>query len=637
MATKALNRMMQRLRRTTLLRESAGVPDDHLLECYVSGHDEAAFEALVRRHGPMVLGVCRRVLRNEADAEDAFQAVFLVLVRKAASIRCRKKLSNWLYGVAHNTALKARAMIHKRGRKEREAGATEQAGASEEMWQRVQLMLDAELSRLPDKYRVPIVLCELEGKPIKEAARQLGWPQGTLATRLARGRELLRRRLSDHGVELSGAVLAAALFHGSACARVPALLVSSTVKAAGLFAAAPATTTAISMHVAALTQGVLNTMLLTKLKIATGVLLAVLCVAVGAYAYRGPGQTPTQVERKVARQPQRAQALQQAGDEQPVDTLEPPKVLRSDKSIMSMAWSPDGKLLASVDGGGAVGSAVVTIRDVAGGNVERTLEAENGFEFRQVRFSPDGKTIAATSAGRKNNMFVGTIRVWDVATGQLKHDLAEDSNAVGLAFSPDGKTLASTSLQGKVRLWNLETGQVRRTIEILDTNVMSVAFSPDGKTVAAGGMARDAKLKKGEVTLWDVDTGNAKHSLTGHVQVWAIAFAPDGKTVAASGSGVKLWDVDSGELKHALGKAMGMDIAFAPHGRTLAMAQVLGDDKGDVTLWDTRTGKLKQTLEGHDNMVYAVAFSRDGRTLASGSRDQTIKLWRVKASKQKKD
>jgi WD40 repeat protein len=232
-------------------------------------------------------------------------------------------------------------------------------------------------------------------------------------------------------------------------------------------------------------------------------------------------------------------------------------------------------------------------------------------------------------------MIVGSIRVWDVDTGQLKHDLTEESNADGVAFSPDGKTLATTSLRDKVRLWDLETGQVLQTIEIADTNVMHVAFSPDGKILAAGGMARDPNAQKGEVTLFDLATGGAKRTLTGHIQVRAIAFAPDGKTVAASGSGVKLWDVATGELQHTLSKGVPMGIAFSPDGKTLAVATVLGEDKGDVTLWDTRSGKLRQALEGHEHMVYAVAFSPDGRTLASGSRDQTIRLWKPKASREK--
>ncbi|HEV3238580.1 MAG TPA: RNA polymerase sigma factor, partial [Gemmataceae bacterium] len=206
MGTNAVNRVIRHLRRAAFHQNGTGLTDSELLEHYLTRRDEAAFEGLVHRHGPMVLGVCRRILRNEADAEDAFQATFLVFVRKAASIRSRSTLSNWLYGVAHNTALKAKAMNCKRHLKEKEAGTAPKQEARAEVWQEVQALLDAELSRLPDKYRIPIVLCDLEGKTIKEAARHLGWPQGTVATRLARGRAQLAKRLTKRGLTLSGGV-----------------------------------------------------------------------------------------------------------------------------------------------------------------------------------------------------------------------------------------------------------------------------------------------------------------------------------------------------------------------------------------------------------------------------------------------
>src|SRR5262249_39553350 len=145
---------------------------------------------------PMVLGVCRRVLRNEADAEDAFQATFLVLVKKAASIRPRGMVGNWLYGVAHTTALKARAMRTRRLAKEREAAARPKPEAAAGAWEQLHGLLDQELKALPDKYRAAIVLCDLEGKSVKEAAQQLGCPPGTIGSRLARGRRLLSRRLA---------------------------------------------------------------------------------------------------------------------------------------------------------------------------------------------------------------------------------------------------------------------------------------------------------------------------------------------------------------------------------------------------------------------------------------------------------
>ena len=300
MATTSMTRVIQDLRRTALRQEGADLADGELLECYITRQDEAAFEALVRRHGPMVLGVCRRILRNDADADDAFQATFLVLVRKAASVRPRGMLSNWLYGVAHNTALKAKAMNHKRRAKEKEAGSMPKLEVGEEVWRQVQALLDEEMGRLPDKYRVPIVLCDLEGKTIKEAARHLTWPQGTLATRLAQGRRMLAQRLGKHGLTLSGGALATLLSHGVASASVPAPLVNSTIKAATFFAAGQMAG-AIASNVSVLTEGVLKTMLLTRLKLTTAVLLVVGVLGAGAagLTYRAQAAENTDSPRKV--------------------------------------------------------------------------------------------------------------------------------------------------------------------------------------------------------------------------------------------------------------------------------------------------------------------------------------------------
>src|SRR5262249_14819560 len=162
-----------------------------------------------RRHGPMVLGVCRRMLRNIHDAEDAYQATFLVLVRKASTIRPRDLVGNWLYGVACRTAMKARAMSTKRRIKEHEApGPAWPKDSANGDHEELLRHLDAELHRLPDKYRVPVVLCELEGRSRKEVARRLGLPEGTLSWRLAQARKMLARRLSRRGLTLSASGLA---------------------------------------------------------------------------------------------------------------------------------------------------------------------------------------------------------------------------------------------------------------------------------------------------------------------------------------------------------------------------------------------------------------------------------------------
>jgi RNA polymerase sigma-70 factor (ECF subfamily) len=176
-----------------------GGSDRELLERFARGQDEEAFEALVQRHGPLVLGVCRRVLRDWEDAQDAFQATFFVLARKAGSLAKPEALGNWLYGVAYRTAVKAKARAARRRECERQAGRATPNPASEEARRDLCEVLGEELSRLPEKYRAPLVHCYLEGKTNQEAARELGCPLGSMSGRLARGRELLRERLAAPG------------------------------------------------------------------------------------------------------------------------------------------------------------------------------------------------------------------------------------------------------------------------------------------------------------------------------------------------------------------------------------------------------------------------------------------------------
>jgi RNA polymerase sigma factor (sigma-70 family) len=286
MTAKSMEHWIHQLRRTALLSEAAGLSDSQLLQSFILRREAAAFEALLRRHGPMVFGVCRRILRHSQDAEDAFQATWLVFIRKANSISPADMVANWLYGVAYRTALKAKAATARRWAKERhvfEIAKTEID--SEAIWRELEPILDLELNRLPDKYRIPIVLCDLERKTRKEAARQLGWPEGTISGRLARGRVMLAKRISRHGLSLGGGALAMALSGNAASANLPPSLVISTIKAATFIAAGHATAAAgmISAKVASLTEGVVKTMLLTKLKIATGVLLAAGVLGTGIF------------------------------------------------------------------------------------------------------------------------------------------------------------------------------------------------------------------------------------------------------------------------------------------------------------------------------------------------------------------
>jgi RNA polymerase sigma factor (sigma-70 family) len=282
MATGQMSGVIQHLCKT-VLRDRAGLTDGQLLRDYLGRRDEAALAALVRRHAPMVWGVCRRVLHNVHDAEDAFQATFLVLVRKAASVVPREMLANWLYGVAHQTARKARATAaRRRGRERQVANMPEPAAAGHDLWRDLRPLLDEELARLPDKYRAVLVLCDLAGKTRKEAARQLGCPEGTVAGRLARARAMLAKRLARQGLAVPAGALAAVLSQKVASAAVPASAVASTIRAASLLAAGQtALAGAVPAKVVALTEGVLKAMLMTKVRTVTTALLVVAAVGIG--------------------------------------------------------------------------------------------------------------------------------------------------------------------------------------------------------------------------------------------------------------------------------------------------------------------------------------------------------------------
>jgi RNA polymerase sigma factor (sigma-70 family) len=283
MASGQLEGVLLHLRKVTRRGRVAEIGDAELLERFITRRDEAAFEQLVQRHGPMVLGVCRRVLGNDADAEDAFQATFLVLVRKATAIRPRAQVAQWLHGVAHKTSLKARAMTSKRRIKEHKAGTIRSknsttAGAHNPLLD----ILDEELNALPEKYRVPVVLCELEGLSYREAAARLGCPLGTVSGRLTRARKLLARKLAHRCPSVTPAATAI-LLAGAAHISVPRSLQACTIRAGTLLAAGNVLTeSVVSSRVVLLAQGVLKMLLLSKLKtVLCGLLLLMVLVAAG--------------------------------------------------------------------------------------------------------------------------------------------------------------------------------------------------------------------------------------------------------------------------------------------------------------------------------------------------------------------
>src|SRR5262249_42797290 len=241
---------------------TAKLSDHQLLEHFASRHDDAAFATLVERHGAMVLGVCRRVLHHLHDAEDVFQATFLILARKAGSIRRYDSIAGWLYQVAYQLAVKARASAAKRRNyPRREVDMPTADPLAELNGQELRSLLDEELNQLPEQCRSALVLCYLEGKTQDEAARLLGWSKGTLRRRLGQGREFLRIRLVRRGLSLSAALIATLLAQAAVKATVRTALANATVKAASGLAAGQTMAGLVSVPVAALVEGGLNTML----------------------------------------------------------------------------------------------------------------------------------------------------------------------------------------------------------------------------------------------------------------------------------------------------------------------------------------------------------------------------------------
>jgi RNA polymerase sigma factor (sigma-70 family) len=290
--------LLRYLHRLVVRPEGDEASDATLLGRFIAGRDERAFAALVGRHGPLVLHVCRRVLGNGEDAEDAFQATFLVLARKAPHLRHREALPAWLHGVAHRVALKARSARTNPQRTARPLTASpadpRPDPLAELSGRELLTIIDEELRRLAEVYRLPVILCCLEGRSLEEAARQLGWTLGSVKGRLERGRARLHQRLVRRGLTLSAALAAAELPRGTASAAEVARLAVGTVRGAVLFGTrSPAAAEGASTKAAALAGATLRDVALVKLKIAATLLLATCLLAAGFVLQRPAPEVPS--------------------------------------------------------------------------------------------------------------------------------------------------------------------------------------------------------------------------------------------------------------------------------------------------------------------------------------------------------
>ncbi len=666
--------------------------DRELLQRFAAGRDEQAFAELVRRHGPMVLAVCRRVLHHPQDAEDAFQGAFLSLARKAGASAWQESVGHWLHLVAHRLALRLRKQASRRQPPAAPPLLPPTVDPLEAVSGReLCAVLDEELCRLPERYRAAIVLCCLEGMTRDEAARQLGWSLRQLKRRLERGRAMLRARLQQRGFEVPAVLAGALVAEGSSRAAVAAELASRVVGTA-------TNATATSAQVAALVQEFCRGLVLSRLRIAAVVLLASsllggLGLAVGLrqdpeappqpavgkrqtppgtpevrqdlhgdlfalnFASADPGSAP-EVRRDLHGDPLPPGALARLGTVR----------FRFVGWIFRMAFSPDGTRLlgAGTDGirlwdsssgrpirllGGSRtdflafldrGKCIATrgenlvVWEIADGKeVSRVPLPQGGLECSVL--SPDGKVLAGVGKGRK-------LLLVDTAMGGVLRQLEGNEDNFNklhwvhrFAFAPDSKTLASVSMQdARVFLWDVATGRPRHVLGG-HKEPAAAAFSPDGRLLAVGD-------NDGIIRLWDPAAGRELRQLRGHVgMIQGLAFAPNGKTLASGATGnrehtrelvdstVRLWDVETGKARTLPGPASWAQcVAFSPDGKTLAV----GGSGTTLYAFDLETGKDRTSLAGHDEPFSSLALCPDGSILASGGSDNLIHLWDLKTSKE---
>jgi RNA polymerase sigma factor (sigma-70 family) len=595
------------------------LPDRELLRRFAERRDETAFRALVCRHGPMVHRVCLRVLGSEHDAEDAWQATFLVLAQRAAAVGPVESVGGWLFGVASRLGRKMRtSSARRRAREGRVAGKPTADPLAEISLREAQELLERELARLPEKYQGPLTLCCLEGLTRDEAAQHLGLPIRTLKSRLERARELLRIRLGRHGLPFSGALLTTVLCRPRALASLPAPLVDRMVRAATLVAAGNATSSEVSAEVAALAEGVTRTMFLNKLQLTTAVLVAVALllglVVAGPWAFAQTAEKPAR--RPAAAAPRGGepsgkkpgwQATLVAKHEHPVNIV-----------ACSPAWSAAG------DEGGNL-----FVWDTkTGKNRKQMFKGGKGkgliTSVDRLQFTPDGKYLYAIIHGRrmlsrlnlppsdKGSPGLGAPRPTFLGVTADGETWLECHGTRILALRPNVWTPGS---RGSAEFKSID----------YDAEIRHAVTSPDDKWLAV--VTADNNLHVHELdSLRKTETiavGGKERKVT------AVRFSTDGKRVAVVGDDAvgNVYDATNGKEVAALKGHRGIifAVAFSPDGKKV----VTGGDDTTARLWDAVTGKALAVLEGHTDSVLCVAFTPEGERVITGSADKTVKVWRL--------
>lgn len=661
-------RMGAYLRRAARLlgRSRPETTDAALLDRLVRDRDPAAFNELLNRHGPAVWVLCRRLTRTETDAEDVFQATFLVLIRDATKVRKSASVGSWLYGVASRIGRKARTKTHRTPDPTRlREPAPPQEPATDLSWNEVRAALDEELARLPDTLRAPILLCYFAGMTQDEAAVELGWNTRTVKARVARARELLRARLSRRGIELpailSVPLLAAELASG-APARVHAGLTSAVANLVQGQSPGP------DVSPAAVALAKTENPAMSFVRVALLLSSAMSLLAAGAL-----------VGQQISPKPDTAHAALPAADP-PAPAAEPDPALPAGAvRLGTTAFRPEagwhkkafftsnGKTLVAPQPGrvvelwdaetgkrtheipiskagfhtsdyhaksnllaliGSVWSdnpveetkSMVWFVDTATRKVTRTIpitDFDHSVHY-ELRFTPDG-----------NRLIIGfdhEIRVWDVKSGEelLRQKHKELMNA--LAISPDGKSIIFGRYD--LFLWKWESGEEpKKLVSLGGFGTELATFGGDGKTLLVA-------THGSRVATFDTDTGRQTGAFTLGSTAKKWSLSPDGKTIAIAfhdsssatdvAHTVLLWDVAAGKelARLPVGRATATYPSWSPDG-----SRLVASTDSRFWVWDVKERKpLGPSASGHEGFIRTVAFGPDGQVFTA-SDDHTIRSW----------
>jgi RNA polymerase sigma factor (sigma-70 family) len=658
------------------LRAPETRPEAELLDRVARRHDPDALQALVARHGALVYGVCQRLLRCRADVEDVFQATFLVLLRRPPVLRPGGSLAGWLHTVAYRLALRALAAARRQQPLASEPG---QPGGREPLdeisGRELCAVIDEELQRLPERYRAPIQLCCLGGRSREEAARELGWAEGSVKARLQRGRELLRRRLARRGLTL-GAVFLPQLLGP---VPVPAALLSAAWRLPAGRSASPGAVRLAEAALAGLPAAPARSSAVLALLLAL--------VTVGAGLAWARARQPTNLPPPAA-------------PDAPASSTE-------EKTAVSGQKLPEGAVaqLGSVRFWHAGFSAPITFSAngktlvTRGGDDDlRTWEVATGREISSRKVpglggavcSPDGRFRAANvGRGRDSRVVVTDIRTgktvlklpaaWDGRLPQFTRD-----GKLLLVQVWDGRTVEGQTGDNRVEIWDVEAARKRAALKVPITPDPPV-LSEDGTLLAC--VHRDVQAERQEVAVFAVPAGKILFSLTNLPPVSRVGFSPDGRFLLSAHGyatpgqpdalpGVLVWDARTGRRLYQFQPGLGLCLGFAvsPDSRLLVVAQegtspnsprvngtlrvyelttgkeiraipgrpvthgpmlfspdarllAVGTRGGPVRLYEVATGKEVGAAEGHAAAVTWCGFSPDGRTLATRGADHTLRLW----------